>query len=212
MLPCLTKTRQIWLIAVSVAALGGCGMVGGGSKTVVEGDDNYPAAVKARYQSALSYIESGNDDRAERELENLRNAYPDYAGPLVNLGLIHARNGRPDAAMLALQRAVKLCSACAVAYNELGILERQQGNFDAAEAAYLNAINSDPQYPLAYYNLGVLYELYRGQPKKALTQYERFIEVEPSGTEAEKEVGRWVIDLRRRIARAAAPANAEVMR
>ena len=135
MLPRSTRTRKLLLTSIGLVVLTGCGMVGGGTKTVVEGDDAYPAVARARYQSALSYIESGNDERAERELENLRSAYPDYAGPLVNLGLIHARNGRPDAAMLALQRAVKLCSACAVAYNELGILERQQGNFDAAEKA-----------------------------------------------------------------------------
>lgn len=202
MLRSSTRTMPRLACVLLLLALTGCGVMGGGGKKVVDADDGYPAIAKARYQSALSYIESGNDERAVKELENLRTAYPEYAGPLVNLGMIHARNGRPDAAMLALQRAVELCSTCAAAYNELGILERQQGNFDAAEQAYLSAIEADPSYALAHYNLGVLYELYRGQPDKALEQYEYFIEVEPAGTEAGDEVGRWVADLKRRIARA----------
>ena len=203
MLPSSTKTPQILLGLLFCLIVSGCGTTGGGGKNESRAKTSYPANAEARYQSALSYIESGNDERATRELENLRSTYPDYAGPLVNLGLIHARNGRPDAAMVALQRAVELCDSCATAYNELGILQRQQGNFDAAEQAYRKSISADPEYALAYYNLGVLYELYRGQPQMALEQYERFMNVEPAGTDAGEQVGRWVTDLKRRIARSA---------
>jgi hypothetical protein len=62
----------------------------------------------------------------------------------------------------------------------------------------MRAIASDPDYALAHHNLGVLLDLYLHRPAEALQHYERYQELiaEPDAT-----VGRWIIDLQRRVGR-----------
>jgi Tfp pilus assembly protein PilF len=184
---------------MSLAWLGGCGSFGSQSLSGSEADGSgYPPAVENRYARALGYMDAGDDVRAVKELETFGAAYPDYAGPLVNLGIIHRRNGRPDAATLAFERATRLCTGCAVAHNELGIQQRQQGRFDDAEQSYLRAIEADPDYPLAYLNLGVLNDLYKGRPEVALQYYESYAARE-TDARAREEVDKWIADLKRRV-------------
>ena len=102
--------------------------------------------------------------------------------------------------MLALRRAVELCSGCAAAYNQLGIQQREEGRFAEAEQSYLAAIAANPDYALAYYNLGVLYGLYQGRPDLALQYYEAYKERRrPEAVEQNDVVDKWIIDLRRRV-------------
>lgn len=184
-------------ILVVASMLSGCGMLGiGGQPDVADGD--FSKSVTNRYARALGYMDAGNDSRAQREFEEFGATYPDYAGAHVNLGIIHDRNGRPDAAEAAFRRAVTVCAECASAYNHLGITQRHKGQFDAAEQSYLRAIEADPEYALAYYNLGVLYDLYRGRPDLALQNYEAYVERESEDANVE-DVRKWIIDLRRRV-------------
>jgi len=188
-------------LALLATGLAACG----GSKPATRAGDegvavSYPSDATSRYERALGYMDAGDDARAVVEFEHVIEAYPDYAGPHVNLGIIHDRNGRPDAAMLALQRAVQVCSGCAVAYNQLGILQRQQGRFQDAEQSYLAAIAANPEYALAYFNLGVLYDLYQGRPELALQNYEAYkARRRPDAVEQKDAVDNWIIDLRRRV-------------
>ena len=124
--------------------------------------------VRKRDARALGYREARDDARAQREVGAVGEAYPEYAGAQVNLGIIYDRTGRPDAAEAAFRRAVSVCAECASAYNHLGITQRHKGLFAEAEQSYLRAIEANPDYALAYYNLGVLYDLYRGRPERAL--------------------------------------------
>ena len=172
-------------------------MPGSGEPAAVESVE-FSAQVTNRYARALGYMDAGDDSRAQREFEEFGDAYPDYAGAHVNLGIIHDRNGRPDAAEMAFRRAVTVCTDCASAYNHLGITQRHKGLFDEAEQSYLLAIEADASYALAYYNLGVLYDLYRGRPDLALQYYEAYVERETDTAEI-KEVRMWIIDLRRRV-------------
>ncbi len=78
--------------------------------------------------------------------------------------------------------------------NELGITERGLGKFADAEAAYQRAIAADPNYAPAHLNLGVLYDLYLGQPQKALDEFERYIGIAGEN----KQVDGWMVELRKR--------------
>jgi len=158
----------------------------------------YPAAATNSFARALGYMDAGDDSRAIQELEKLLAAYPEFAGPSVNLGIIHGRNGRPDAAEEALRRAVGVCSSCASAYNQLGILQREQGRFSEAEQSYLNAIGADPNYALAYFNLAVLYDLYQGRSELALRYYQDYLIRKPD-EQGNDVVNKWIIDLQRRV-------------
>ncbi len=179
--------------------LAACSSVGMPGMPQADGTESiYPAAATNSYARALGYMDAGDDSRAIQELEKLLDAYPEYAGPSVNLGIIHGRNGRPDAAEEALRRAVVVCSSCASAYNELGILQRRQGRFAEAEQSYLHAIEADPEYALAYFNLAVLYDLYQGRSELALRYYQDYVKHEPD-VQGNDVVNKWIIDLQRRV-------------
>lgn len=194
------KRASIWLAALAavVTLTGGCSRFGF-DRSAADGDA-YPSAVTNRYARALGYMDAGDDARAQRELERFGETYPDFAGAQVNLGIIHGRNGRPDAAEAAFERAVTVCAQCAPAYNHLGISQRRSGRFDAAEQSYLRALEADPDYALAYLNLGILYDLYLGRPELALRYYEDYVTHESTDADVE-EVRRWIIDLQRRVGR-----------
>lgn len=192
----LVRTIGSSALLVMLAA---CGSVGLSGTQQPDGTESvYPAAATNSYARALGYMDAGDDARAIQELEKLLAAYPEYAGPSVNLGIIHGRNGRPDAAEEALRRAVVVCSSCASAYNELGILQRRQGRFVEAEQSYLNAIAADPEYALAYFNLAVLYDLYRGRSELALRYYQDYVKHKPD-MQGDDVVNKWIIDLQRRV-------------
>lgn len=194
--------------ALSLMLAGGCSTLGSKRNSASDADEHYPAAAANRYLRALGYMDAGDDARAMREFEMMGDAYPEYSGPLVNLGIIHWRNGRPDAAMAALERAITVCRKCAAANNQLGILQRQQGRFEAAEKSYQRAIAADPDYALAYYNLGVLYDLYNGRPDLAVRHYQAYVD-RASDPQSIKLVEMWIADLNRRFGESRRTARAE---
>jgi Tfp pilus assembly protein PilF len=197
------------VFAAIASLLGACGMVDKGGQPDVDVGGEYSSVVTNRYARALGYMDAGDDSRAQREFEAFGEAYPDYSGAHVNLGIIYDRNGRPDAAEAAFRRAVSVCAECASAYNHLGITQRHKGLFDEAEQSYLRAIEANPDYTLAYYNLGVLYDLYRGRPDLALQYYEEYVERAPEAADA---VRKWIIDLRRRVDKPQRAAQSGVAR
>jgi tetratricopeptide (TPR) repeat protein len=148
-------------------------------------------------------MKAGRTSDAELEFKQLALAYPEYAGPEVNLGLLYARTARYGDAEAAFNAALKRNPDDAVATDELGIVERKLGKFAEAEAAYQRTIAIQPNYAPAYFNLGVLYDLYLGEPQKALEQFEHYLTLAGDN----KQVAGWVIELRKRVG-APAPAAA----
>jgi tetratricopeptide (TPR) repeat protein len=146
-------------------------------------------------------MRSGRDTDAELELKQLSAAYPQFAGPQVNLGLLYLKDSRLSDAETALKAAVQINPGNAQAGNELGIVERRLGKFGDAEAAYQRTITADPNYAPAHLNLGVLYDLYMAEPQKALDQFERYVELAGDGN---KQVAGWVAELRKRVGAPAA--------
>ena len=187
--------------AILVLALSACA---GAPKRVdvAEGEDesapDWPAAAVRDYERALGLMDAGRDEDASRQLSELADRYPEYAGPLMNLGLIAVRNGDAEAASGYFKLATTICATCAPAWNQLGILYREQGQFADAEQAYQQALASDPDYALAHYNLGVLYDLYQSRHAAAVEHYERYVAL-AGGTGDTAQVDRWIADLRRRL-------------
>lgn len=133
---------------------------------------------------------------AELDLAQLLLEYSDYPGPYVNLAIVYMHEDRNDDAMQALDSALKLDRKNAAAHDQMGILLRREGRFGEAEQAYRRAIEADPDYLIAYYNLGVLLDLYLRREPEALELYQHY---QDSLAEPDEQVGRWIIELRRRI-------------
>jgi tetratricopeptide (TPR) repeat protein len=167
-------------------------------------DAPIPPRAAQQYSQALQLMKSGRTTDAELEFQQLTVAYPQFAGPQLNLGLLYLHDSRLPEAEAAFKAALQTTPASAIAGDELGIVERKLGKFSDAEAAYLRAIAAEPNYAPAHLNLGVLYDLYLSEPQKALEQFERYIEIAGEN----KQIAGWVIELRKRVG-APAPAKKE---
>lgn len=166
------------------------------NETEARAEADVPENAQRSYQRALSAMASNNWTEAELELEQLLLEYGGFPGPYVNLAIVQMHGERSDEARATLASALALDPTHAAANNQLGILLRHEGEFDAAEDAYRRAIESDPQYAFAYYNLGVLLDLYLRRQNEALEYYELY---QALLAEPDQKVGRWIIDLRRRL-------------
>jgi tetratricopeptide (TPR) repeat protein len=154
-----------------------------------------PDRAAQQYAQALTLMKSGRSGDAELEFKELALAYPEFAGPEVNLGLLYLHNSRYPEAEGAFKAAIERNPGNAVANNELGIVERKLGKFTEAEAAYQRTIAIEPNYAPAYLNLGVLYDLYMSEPQKALEQFEHYLTLVGEN----KQVAGWVVELRKRV-------------
>jgi tetratricopeptide (TPR) repeat protein len=164
-----------------------------------------PVRAAEQYAQALLLMKQGRDTDAELEFKQLVVAYPQFAGPQLNLGLLYLHDSRLPEAEGAFKAALELAPANPVADDELGIVERKLGKFTDAEAAYLRAIAAEPNYAPAHLNLGVLYDLYMAEPQKALDQFERYIEIAGEN----KQVAGWMVELRKRVGGPAPAAKKE---
>jgi Tfp pilus assembly protein PilF len=155
-----------------------------------------PEAATAAYERAVAAMRTENWLEAELELEQLTLEHPEYPGPHVNLALVYLNDGRRDDARAELELALGIDPGHAAANTQLGILEREDGEFAGAEAAYRRALETDPDHALAHYNLGVLLDIYLRRTSEALRHYEAY---QATLSQPNETVGRWIIDLRRRV-------------
>ncbi len=157
-----------------------------------------PAQALTMFEQATSVMAAGDYLDAELRFKEFLLRYPDYPGAHVNLAIIHTNNGNETAAAASIDAALALNPSYAPALNQQGMLFRKTGNFSEAEAAYMKAVTASPDYALAHYNLGVLNELYLQRLDTALKHFEQY----QSLVGEDELVGRWIADLRRRVAAA----------
>ena len=162
-----------------------------------------PAEVRTLYEQASAVMAAGDRVDAELRFKEFVLLYPEYPGAWVNLGILHAENGDDEAARTAIDSALGLDPNHPAALNQLGMLLRRNGNFLEAEAAYLKAVTVSPDYALAHYNLGVLNELYLQRLDAALQHFEAYQAL----VGEDKQVEKWITDLRRRTAANQRTAN-----
>lgn len=215
---CLQRFTE-WLpvrltLLVVILAMAGCASSGskpavsdrGQGKGVAAGADlalDIPAPVLTLYEQAVAVMASGDFLDAELRLKEFLLQYPGYPGAYVNLAIIHVNNEDELAAQAAIDAALGINPDYAPALNQQGMLLRKNGKFLEAEAAYLKAVTARPDYALAHYNLGVLNELYLQRLDAALQHFERYYEI----VGEDKQVEKWITDLRRRVAANQRTAN-----
>ena len=155
-----------------------------------------PAEAVQQFERAVTLMSSGELAAAEQAFRALADAYPTYSGPLLNLGILHAKAGKLEQAEQEIRDAIARNGNNAAAFNQLGILHRRQGRFEEADQAYTRAVQIDPNYALAWLNLGVLCDLYLQQPERALEAFERY---QSLASEPDAQVNIWISELKKRI-------------
>jgi tetratricopeptide (TPR) repeat protein len=158
---------------------------------------SYPARAVTEYGRALELARRGEATEAELEFGQLAAAYPDFAGPQINIGLLRRKAGDLEASEQALRLATERNPASATAWTELGVTLRLRGRFDAAADAYRRAIVANPGHAAAHRNLGVVLDLYLDRPVDALAAFERYRELNAE----DKQASAWVAELKQRVAR-----------
>ncbi len=162
-----------------------------------------PPGALTMFEQAAAVMAAGDFLDAELRFKEFVLQYPDFPGAWVNLAIIHANNQDDEATRAALDQALAVDPNYAPALNQMGMLLRRNGNFLEAEAAYLKAVTVSPDYALAHYNLGVLNELYLQRLEAALQHFEIY----QSLVGEDKQVEKWISDLRRRVAATQQTAN-----
>ena len=172
----------------------------------VDGGDavrEIPPQAQTLFEQAVSVMAAGDHLEAEFRFAEFILQYPGYPGAHVNLAIIHAQSGDDKAAEDSITDALIIDPRHPAALNQLGMLLRRQGKFPEAEAAYLKAVAAKPDYALAHYNLGVLNELYLQRLDAALRHFEQY----QSLIGEDKQVEKWIADLKRRVAASQRTAN-----
>ena len=199
-------TLRLPLLA-AVLVLSGCASSGpsatGNSKARSTNTGDVPAQALTLFEQAAAVMASGDFEDAELRFKEFLRRYPDYPGGHINLAIIHIYNGDESAAQAEIDAALALNPNYPAALNQQGMLFRRNGKFIEAEAAYLKAVTAAPDYALAHYNLGVLNELYLQRLDYALENFEQY-QLLVGG---DRQVEKWIIDLRRRVAANQRTAN-----
>ena len=199
----LTRLQALVLVGI----LAGCASSGPRDTVAGAADEVGEAAIPARaltmFEQATAIMAAGDFLDAELRFKEFLLQYPTYPGAHVNLAIIHVNNGDDAAAAQSIDAALAIDPEYAPALNQKGMLLRRNGNFSEAEAAYLKAVTSNPDYALAHYNLGVLNELYLQRLDVALQHFELYQALVGDDRQVEK----WIVDLRRRVAAIRRTAN-----
>jgi len=104
--------------------------------------------------------------------------YPENTDAQANLGVTLANLGRPDEAIIHLNKAIQIDPANSPAHHSLASLLQKQGKPDQALVHYNKAIELGLQTARIYYDLGGLWSA-KGDLNKALGYYLKSLQVNP---------------------------------
>ena len=161
----------------------------------LQGRQSVPAEAQRLFAQAQDLIERQEWYGALEALQALAETYPKLSGVCLDLAQVYAQLGDTQQAQLWFQRSIASNASNVGAYNEYGIFLREQGQFAEAEAIYLLALEQWDASADTHRNIGILYDLYLGDPQKALQHYYRYQVLTEEG---DPEVTAWIVDLEHR--------------
>ena len=123
-------------------------------------------------------------DTGER-LKRTLARYPENAYLLSALGQYHMADGRPDIALIYLERALEIRPDDARILNDLAAALYRKGSFGEAENLLLRAEKGEETPPEVLYNLGVLYGE-RGDRDLQIEYIQRFLESAPDSPRSDE--------------------------
>ena len=146
-----------------------------------------------RFQAALQLMKDKKPQDAKDAFAKLAQDFPQYGGPLNDLGVLQAQGKQRDLAIASFTRAATLNPKDDFAWGWLGSLYRENGDYGHAEQAYLRAIALKSDNPVTHLNLGILYDAYLKRPQDALAQYREYQNI--AGKDSRPVVTAWINEL-----------------
>jgi tetratricopeptide (TPR) repeat protein len=142
-------------------------------------------ALQRLWEEGQRLYGEGDVAAAEETFQRALELDPDQPRTWNYLGGIHFRQKDFAAALQHFKQALMLSPGDARACNNIATSYDHLGKHEKAKEFYLRTIRIDPEYPLPYRNLGVLYATHLGRPELAVRFWNRFLELVPSGPEAD---------------------------
>ena len=103
-------------------------------------DDNAQPS-DAEINTLLQHYQNGQYSDAEQLAVSLSERFPQHPFPWTVLGAVLKRTGRPDEALIAMQKSVQLTPKDAGAHSNLGVALQELGRSDEAEASFVRQLN-----------------------------------------------------------------------
>ena len=142
-------------------------------------------ALRLLWEEGQRLYGEGNVAGAEKTFQRALELDPDQPRTWNYLGGIHFREKDFAVALQHFKQALMLNPGDARACNNIATSYDRMGKHEKAKDFYLRTIRIDWKYPLPYRNLGVLYATHLGRPELAVRFWNRFLELVPSGPEAD---------------------------
>jgi tetratricopeptide (TPR) repeat protein len=121
-----------------------------------------------------AYVQFGAEGKAETSFRRALALSPAYSPALINLGRLHARNGKAAEALVLLERAITLDANSVSARLAMANILKSKDDFEGASVHLKHIIKNHPGHVEAHNQIGVLY-LAQQQPLKALDHYDMAI-------------------------------------
>ncbi len=99
-------------------------------------------------------------------------------------GLLYARNGEAEKAIMAYQKAISIDPFYVEAYCKIGLLLEEKGYYEKAAVFLKKAIEISPDFPLAHLYLGIVLSM-TGRNFDAVGELKKVIKLEPGAEMAE---------------------------
>ncbi len=149
---------------------------------------------------ALNYAQAAYEQRAYVEAEGIclqvLAVIEDNFDALHLLAVIHAAQGRSEAALAGYERSLALSPDHAQALSNRSVVLHRLGRYDEALASCDRALQSQPDYRDALNNRGAALEALR-RPIEALQSYDRALALHPDHADAQNNRGNVLQTLRR---------------
>jgi tetratricopeptide (TPR) repeat protein len=153
--------------------------------TAVGASRQPPESIEALWSQGERAYRAGDLEAALRFFEAALNRDERRARSWNYVGGVHFARGDLSRALAHFQRAFELDPRDVRVCNNLGTVRERLGEPALAEQLYLQAVGLEPTYPESHRNLGVLYARRLGRPEDARRAWGRFLELVPSGPDAE---------------------------
>jgi len=138
----------------------------------VNKEKDIQVSVKEAYGNAVSLLESGNYELAEKQLAEILQNYPNDPNALRLSGVSSIEQGKPEIALIPLRKAIKVAPDFAQAHEDLGTAWFLLSELKKSEVCLKAALKLDPSKFSAWKSLGDLLSD-RGKDKEANKAYEQ---------------------------------------